>query len=538
MSNIGKLAPFLDGIRRVSGSAERDVIFPFPDTNQRVENEGTGYVEKYDGANWNADIPLLRGGQSYNVLAYGAKGDGSTNDAVAIQAAIDAAGNAGGGCAVLPPGHVFKITAGLTMRPNVWLMGNHGRNTSLLAPALNGSTDAITIPTGTFCCTVYGLRIDPAVVGGTCRDNIHVDTSDDCRLRFVWSKSAQRHGIYVNATPCTLVDCVSELNGADGLQVTGTNSAQPTHVLGGYFFQNGGNGITAITNANQMIVVGAEIYTNGGAGVLVQASRYAKITGCSIALNGSYGVYFFSSAEDGTVNGCDIGQNQLEGVAIDNSSYCGVTGHSIIWDNGKVSAGTRDGILIANASVGAYVGGGTVIRNRDGAFQRFGINVSSASSTRLGEIIYSALATGNLNNNDTSAEIAPNAGFAGAQISNDRVKTARQVLSGRFALTYGTTIAVDAGLGNYAAVTATNGTGFTFNVPTNAPAAGFGQTLSIEIFNNSGGALGTITWTGGAGGYLLPVAFTAPATTKRRKIVFEFSQGANAWVKVFESGDY
>jgi polygalacturonase len=44
----------------------------------------------------------------YDILKRGARGDGSTNDAAAIQAAIDACATAGGGRVVVPPGRVFR----------------------------------------------------------------------------------------------------------------------------------------------------------------------------------------------------------------------------------------------------------------------------------------------------------------------------------------------------------------------------------------------------------------------------------------------
>ncbi|MFJ3867915.1 right-handed parallel beta-helix repeat-containing protein [Streptomyces nigra] len=51
----------------------------------------------------------LSGGSAINVVAYGAVGDGTTDDTAAIQAALDAAHDRGGGVVVLPAGLTFAI---------------------------------------------------------------------------------------------------------------------------------------------------------------------------------------------------------------------------------------------------------------------------------------------------------------------------------------------------------------------------------------------------------------------------------------------
>lgn len=56
----------------------------------------------------NAFIGAIIGGV-YNVLDYGATGDGTTDDRASIQSAIDAAGAAGGGIVYLPPG-TYSLT--------------------------------------------------------------------------------------------------------------------------------------------------------------------------------------------------------------------------------------------------------------------------------------------------------------------------------------------------------------------------------------------------------------------------------------------
>ena len=64
-------------------------------------------------------------GNTYDIMTYGAKGDGQTDDAAAIQRAINACSAAGGGTVIIPAGHTFlcgplylKSYVNLHLEPN------------------------------------------------------------------------------------------------------------------------------------------------------------------------------------------------------------------------------------------------------------------------------------------------------------------------------------------------------------------------------------------------------------------------------------
>jgi hypothetical protein len=92
-------------------------------------------------------------------------------------------------------------------------------------------------------------------------------------------------------------------------------------------------------------------------------------------------------------------------------------------------------------------------------------------------------------------------------------------------LTYGATVNTDMALGNYCIIVS-NTSAFTINSPTNAQ---IGETLTYEIVNASGGAMGTITW--GANFSYRDTSWTNPANGKRRLIQFKYRQ-ANSWAQV------
>lgn len=91
-------------------------------------------------------------------------------------------------------------------------------------------------------------------------------------------------------------------------------------------------------------------------------------------------------------------------------------------------------------------------------------------------------------------------------------------------LTYGTTVTPNAAAGQILYLNVTNGTAFTLANPTNPI---LGRTLTLDIQNNSGGAMGVITF---GGAYKLAGAFTNPASTKRRTISFYYD--SSVWVEI------
>src|SRR6266545_4800162 len=104
------------------GSYDRQIYLP--------ASLETGY-----GANVDINFSRLAD-LGYNVKAYGAVGDGTTDDTTPIQNAINAANTAGGGTVIFPAAS-YKITAALTVPLGVRLVGA-GSNKSQLLQATAG----------------------------------------------------------------------------------------------------------------------------------------------------------------------------------------------------------------------------------------------------------------------------------------------------------------------------------------------------------------------------------------------------------------
>lgn len=106
----------------------------------------------------------------YKPEKYGAKGDGTTNDAAAIQAAFDAVGTAGGGTVVFSGGKTYAIAAKLTLPAIAPIHLRMETGAQLLATAT--MTAMIEKPTGGYGSgSIYeGLKLNGGLLAERCLD--------------------------------------------------------------------------------------------------------------------------------------------------------------------------------------------------------------------------------------------------------------------------------------------------------------------------------------------------------------------------------
>ena len=133
-----RIARIHDAIPIVKNTVERDLLYPFPDVDQRVQIVARGFIQRWNGTTWVDDIEMVPTppDQVFNVRSYGAVGDGNQDDAPAIMKAVHA-GNIG---AVIwfPPGIYRLNSAILTPYEGQRWVGAGAKSTRLL----KASTDA------------------------------------------------------------------------------------------------------------------------------------------------------------------------------------------------------------------------------------------------------------------------------------------------------------------------------------------------------------------------------------------------------------
>jgi Ca2+-binding RTX toxin-like protein len=299
--------------------------------------------------------------QQFNVRDFGAVGDGHTSDTAAIQAAIDAAAEAGGGDVYIPAGTWTLTAAGkpadgaLMLKSNVFIKGD-GMGATVLKLA-DGSSQAVT---GLIRSASGEATHDFGVSNLTLDGNRDATTGkvDGWYNGFLPGKPGQDSNVTLSGVEirhCSgygfdphertvnmlIENSVSHGNGLDGFVADylidstfrnnlaydndrhGFNIVTTTHdlaLLNNVAHDNAGAGIVIqrgsenIPSPHHITIEGGELYGNGAEGVLVKLSSGVDISGVDIHHNATSGVRLYGST-DVEVRGNLIHEN-AQGAAL------------------------------------------------------------------------------------------------------------------------------------------------------------------------------------------------------------------------------
>ena len=302
--------------------------------------------------------------QVFNVKDYGAVGNGTANDTAAIQAAINAAGVAGGGQVFLPTGQ-YKLNATITMKSGVELAGTG--STSVLKPNF------------------------PTASPNRVIDNDWVNGNRDITLRnFKLDRSGANlsHAALFNGIENLLVDNIEisgqSMNNSGGIAVSGILDTGVVHlesknvrVVNSHFADLHNFGIQVgyvdgcVISGNTATNASREVF-----GVEPEEDSIARnvtisgnvVTGSNDIIGSATGLIIATENSGGTILGCSITGNTVSqtpggdtsnyGITVSGGDGISVTGNTV---RGVDGPGIVLGIAGFNVTNGAVVQGNTVI---------------------------------------------------------------------------------------------------------------------------------------------------------------------------------
>lgn len=275
----------------------------------------------------------------YDITAYGAKGDGQTDDTLAIQKAINAAAAAGGGQVVVPEG-TWLVSDGnsdgaaLKLLSGVTLVGSGlGGSTLKLADGSQGDLSLVAV--GSSSATDVGvsnLQLDGnsantqgSVTGLSLQgSNLRVDGVT------VHDASGTGFSAIHGATGLYLSNNTALRNGLDGFALSDLTGAT---VQDNRALNNGRNGLDVVVGGQPLTLADNDSVGNGGDGIYLHrdgkaGNGFVNVISGEVADNGADGIRV-RGVEYGGVNHVQVHGNGSSAVELQGSSHINVASNTI-----------------------------------------------------------------------------------------------------------------------------------------------------------------------------------------------------------------
>ncbi len=259
----------------------------------------TGSTTGRSLAAWFADVE--------NVKAYGAKGDGTTDDTTAIQAALDA-------------GSVVYFPAGTYMVSQITLSTGHnlfGDGDGSIIKMISASDNSIIVGLSISGITIRNLLVDGNRGGSTSGSKFPIDirTCDDIRIENVTVKDGLSSGIFIkdadgitNDTTTFVTNCRVNNCGNDGIRID--ESCTSAVISGNSCIENLDYGIltngVATFSIKQISVANNLCRDNGRSGIGVNTEcEDIQIVGNSCRSNDQNGILALGERQTISGNVCE-----------------------------------------------------------------------------------------------------------------------------------------------------------------------------------------------------------------------------------------
>lgn len=339
------------------------------------------FQDEYDAALWREELSKVLVPTILDARQFGAKGDGTTDDTVALQVALDAVATSGRTRSLYIPGtdNYYKISASLTKAANVSIYGD---GTSSQVRQVTADTNVLTINSSA------GGSIKDIYVHGTgagTGNGIVLSGSANVVISGVTAKNNGGSGIavYSSSSNCVVENCTTNDNGIGGIDINGSDYVRVSNNYGDGNGTSTGGGAIALYSSNRCVLEGNACNNNSGFGIDARYSTRSSVVG-NICNNNTYSGISISSGATGTSSKIVINNNNCEdngehGIVLDAGGlaffifYCTIVGNSCN-DNGNSTTTSGKGIYLEDNIYGTTVIGNVCESNYDA-----GIEVAAGS---------------------------------------------------------------------------------------------------------------------------------------------------------------